>query len=509
MFVLSITSVRSKLLIAFFTAVFSLLLVQVASAADVILSPASGSYNTNQTFTVAVVADPKGDKINAVEAALSFDTSALSVVSISKTGSAFSLWTTEPEYSNTAGTISFGGGSPTPFSARSTLVTITFRAKAAGAGSVSFTEASALAADGLGTDVIGATPGASFTVAETAAPEPVQQSPTPTQTEDQGITPAADNAAIAFGDPPRAPEVGSQSFLDPELWYNTVEGYFSWQLPFDVSAVAVDIATSSEHVPKTVYDPPIEEFAVSRKNLVDGIQYLSVRFQNQVGWGAVTNRLVKIDTTAPEPFSINIQAGNKATAFPLVTFSAKDAVSGIARYQLFVAEREPVEVTPEEAELGYLLGELEDGTYTVRVVAYDMAGNSTEATVPVLITAGWTKPTETQETSSLWNFFSPVNLLVSFLFLVIIFLLSYIFVERKRHRKVEERLRKETKEIQDQMEKIFSALRDEIYDQVQMITKRPRLSKKEQEAVEGLNQALEVSETLIEKEIGDVQKILK
>jgi hypothetical protein len=72
-----------------------------------------------------------------------------------------------------------------------------------------------------------------------------------------------------------------------------------------------------------------------------------------------------------------------------------------------------------------------------------------------------------------------------------------------------EKLRRETREIQDQMEKIFSALRDEIYDQINLITKRPRLSKKEKEAVEGLNQALEVSETLIEKEINDVKSILK
>ena len=53
------------------------------------------------------------------------------------------------------------------------------------------------------------------------------------------------------------------------------------------------------------------------------------------------------------------------------------------------------------------------------------------------------------------------------------------------------------------MEKIFSALRDEIYDQINTITKRKRLSKNEKEAVEGLTQALEVSETLIEKEIND------
>jgi hypothetical protein len=86
---------------------------------------------------------------------------------------------------------------------------------------------------------------------------------------------------------------------------------------------------------------------------------------------------------------------------------------------------------------------------------------------------------------------------------------GYLIFERKQYAKKEERLRKETREVQDQMEKIFSALRDEIYDQINNITKRPRLSAKEKEAVEGLNQALEVSETLIEKEINDVKKILK
>jgi hypothetical protein len=51
------------------------------------------------------------------------------------------------------------------------------------------------------------------------------------------------------------------------------------------------------------------------------------------------------------------------------------------------------------------------------------------------------------------------------------------------------------------MEKIFSALRDEIYDQINLITKRKKLSAREKEAVEKLTQALEVSETLIEKEV--------
>jgi len=478
---------------------------ELAQAANLQISPASGSYSAGQTFTATIQVDPAGDSVNAVEANLTFDKTVLSVVNVSKTGSVFSLWTTEPTFSNTAGTISFGGGSPTPFSTRSTLMTVTFRTLSAGSGSVAFGEASALAADGRGTDVLQGKTGASFAVAAATTPTPVEPEPKPEPEPENEDT----NAALAFGDPPRAPEVGSVTFLDPEVWYNKVDGVFTWELPFDVNAVAVEIATSSENTPTEIIDPPVEEFVVNKENLVDGIQYLSVQFKNQVGWGAVTNRKIQIDTTAPEAFAILKQEGTTASSFPLLKFEAKDVTSGIDHYELVIADKEPIVVTPDEAKLGYLLKELEDGTYTVKVTAYDKAGNSTQSTTPVLITAGWVKPLETVEEVSFWSFLTGTNILIALLVLIVIIQFGYLIFERKQYNKKEERLRKETREIQDQMEKIFSALRDEIYDQVNNITKRPRLSAKEKEAVEGLNQALEVSETLIEKEINDVKKILK
>lgn len=478
----------------------------VAQAADVIVAPATGSFSAGQTFTAIIQVNPDGDSINAVEAEMSFDTSALSVVSVSKTGSVFSLWPVEPTFSNTAGTISFGGGHTAPITSRSNLLSVTFRTKTAGAGAVSFTSASVLAADGLGTNVIDGKVGANYTV--TAAATTPDPEPTPTPTEDPAES-EGDNAAIAFGDPPRAPEVGSTAFLDPDVWYSNTEGIFTWELPFDVSEVAAEIATSSEHEPSEVFDPPVEEFIVSSENISDGVQYLSVQFRNQVGWGAVTNRKIQIDTTPPEAFPIKVQASNSTTGFPLLVFEAKDATSGIESYEVFVADKEPFEITPDEAKLGYLLKDLEDGTYTVRIIASDLAGNETESSVPVLITAGWIKEVEIVEERSFWSFVTGTNLLILFLIIIIFLLVTYIFYERKQWSHQEEKLRKETREIQDQMEKIFSALRDEIHDQIVTITKRPRLSKKEREAVEGLNQALEVSETLIEKEISDVKKILK
>jgi hypothetical protein len=495
---------------SFLFAVFFLCSITSALAADLTLIPSTGSYNVGQTFTATVRAVPSGNNVNAVEATLAFNPSILSVVSISKEGSVFSLWTTEPTFSNTAGTIQFGGGSPTPFTTTSNIVTITFRAVAEGAAAVSVTNASILAADGRGTDVFRTGISANYTVAAASTPQtPPPTTPTPTP-----ATPETDDEqAIIFGDPPRAPEVGSQTFMDPDLWYRETNGVFTWTLPFDVNVVAIEISNDPENKPESntsaIIDPPVDEFVISPELVSDGIQYFSINFKNQVGWGAVTNRKLKIDTTSPEPFAITVQAGTSPDSFPLLRFEAKDVTSGIDYYEMTIANNEPIRVTPDEARLGYLLKELEDGTYTVRVVAVDFAGNKRESSVAVLITAGWVKPIQEIEEKTFWDFLTPINLFIFFLIVIIILQILYFWYEHKQLKEREEKLRRETREIQDQMEKIFSALRDEIYDQINMITKRKRLSAKEKEAVEVLTQALEVSETLIEKEINDVKSVLK
>ncbi|KXK00213.1 MAG: hypothetical protein UZ19_OD1000128 [Parcubacteria bacterium OLB19] len=498
-----ITFLLCSLLFIFFVS-------SVAEAATLQLNPGSGSYSSGQTFTTNVRVQPDGKSINAVEATLKFDPSVITVVSISKTGSAFTLWTVEPTFSNSAGTVTFGGGSQTPFSSASNLFSITWRATKVGSASVSFSNASVLLNDGQGTDVYQSSAPASFTIGEAT----VTPTPTPVaEVEEEKPKKPETEEAIVFGDPPRAPEVGSQVFLDSEVWYNTTEGIFNWTLPFDVNAVAIEIATSSENQPelnkKAILEPPIDEFRVTKDLIGDGIQYLSIKFKNQVGWGAVLNRKIQIDTTPPEQFEVVVRTGTTPSSFPMIVFEANDKTSGIDYYELTIADKEPIRVTPDEAKLGYLLKELEDGTYTVKVVAYDKAGNIRESTKAVLITAGWVKPVEIEEEKSFWSFLTATNIFIFFLITIIILQFIYIWYERKQIKIKEDKLRRETREVQDQMEKIFSALRDEIYDQINMITKRKRLSKNEKDAVEGLNQALEVSETLIEKEINDVKAILK
>ncbi len=507
-----ITAITIAVIAAALFVVFALaLFVPTAHAAETLVSPATGTYTKGQTFTATMRVNPQGKSVNAVEATLTFDTSKLQVVSVSKTGSVFSLWTTEPTFSNTQGTIQFGGGSPTPFTAQSTRGVVTFRANGEGDAAVDWKSASVLAADGLGTDVFSGSVKGTYTIgAGTATPPPETPEPTDEPVEELDTEPEESNdTTIAFGDPPRAPEVGSKTFLDPDTWYATTTGLFTWDLPFDVSDLFMEIATSATNTPTKRVDPPVAEILLTDKELKDGVQYLSIQFKNQVGMGAITNRKIMVDVTPPMPFTINVRAGNSTSSFPTLHFEAKDPTSGIDYYELTIADREPVTVTPDEARLGFLLSQLEDGTYTVRVKAYDKAGNVIESSTPLLITAGWTKPKEGEGGSSFWSIFSLRNFILVSLFFAVIGLIGYIIYLRKQFTKKEGRLRKETKEIQDQMEKIFSALRDEIYDQVNAITKKPRLSRQEREAVENLSSALEVSETLIEKEITDVQKILR
>ena len=486
-----------------------------AYSATLQLSPSTGSYSSGQTFTAAVRVVPAGQNVNAVEATLKYDPSVLTVVSVNKNGSAFSLWTVEPTFSNTAGTITFGGGSTAPFSATSNLINVTFRTVKEGTGAVSFSSASVLVADGRGTDVYQPSTAASFVIAAGTTPTPPPETPPTTTLSPTIPKPQTEQSeeALIFGDPPRGPEIGSTVFIDPEVWYKLTEGVFTWTIPFDVNALAIEIATSSANVPSdneaSVLIPPIDEFRITKDIVADGVQYLSIQYKNQVGWGGVLNRKLQIDTTAPEPFEVVVKTGTTQSSFPLITFEAKDKTSGISYYEMTFDGNEPIRVTPDEGKIGYLLKDLEDGTYTVKVLAYDLAGNIRESSKAVLITAGWIKPAEVLEESSFWDFFTPTNLLIILLVIVIILQTIFVWYERKILRQKEDKLRRETREIQDQMEKIFSALRDEIYDQVNMITKRKRLSKNEKEAVEGLNQALEVSETLIEKEINDVKSILK
>lgn len=486
---LSITTIsRSTKLFLALLAVFFLIPTAFSFAAEVKVEPATGTYALGQTFTIEVQVAPGGDSVNAVEASLQFDPAILSVVTINKEKSEFSRWTTEPTYSNSLGTINFGGVGTTPFTSFSNLVSITFRALAPGSGGLSVVDASVFATDGLRTDVYSGAVPATFTVNSSA-------SSSDTDLEEDVV------------DIVDVPEAVSTEFADQEVWYSVTEGVFAWTPPAGTEAVAVEITDMLDNKPnnnpEAIYETPISEFSVTSDLLSEGAQYFSLRFRDEDGWGEVLNHKILIDTIAPESFTVMLDSNN-ASGYPTLRFEAVDFTSGIAGYEIAVPGKESVILTVADAKSGYLFQEIEDGRYNVAVTAFDRAGNVKVSNIDVEVTA---VPHDTSE--SMGTFPNIPNLSLYLLVTIVILLLIHSYFERKHMQMKEAKLRKETHEVQEQTEKIFSALRDEIYEQINTISKRKRLSKAEKEAVDGLNQAIQVSETLIAKEVNDVKKVLK
>ena len=233
-----------------------------------------------------------GVGINAAEGALKFDNSYLSVSSVAKSGSIFTLWTTNngdgPGFSNANGTITFGGGSPGAYKgAAGSIFSITFSPKKAGTVDVTFTSGIVLAADGLGTNVFSGFGQGKYVIAEAAAQTPTAAKPTATTT-----------TTVTNGILPPLPEISSPSHPDENIWYSNNNPEFDWKLLSDLTSVGFGITDDPLSDPAKSTEGVVE--TKKFENIKDGLQYFSLKFQNKVGWGPVAHRKFMVDVTPPE-----------------------------------------------------------------------------------------------------------------------------------------------------------------------------------------------------------------
>lgn len=291
-----------------------------------------------------------------------------------------------------------------------------------------------------------------------------------------------------------------------DVWYSQKDLTFSWQLPNDVTAVAAELFDESGKEPIQSFRPPIDSFTVPADQLTEGQHYLSVQFRNQEKWGMFSEIFIKIDATPPEPFSITFKPISGVTDAVGVVFDAKDSLSGLAYYDLQIDGQSPQIVSREEGLMGTIVYLSAGEALNITVRAYDKAGNFTE-TSSVIFGGSPSVGSLDQQSSSLMNT-DPVYFLAGILAAMMLLMFGYMIFERQRYANSIEDLKVETDEIQDRLLRVFSALREEIYDQINNINSKKRLSKGEKSAIDSLNQALVVSESLVEREIKDVKKLL-
>ncbi len=315
----------------------------------------------------------------------------------------------------------------------------------------------------------------------------------------------------------RAPEVeptdlliiDSPIYTDTEAWYSNVNGLFTFHWPSAAVSAAIAVVTNPDTHPEdqegSLFATPPDAFVLDSTLLHNGVQYLSVSYQDDEGdWSNPLLRKIKIDLLPPEQFAVTMVPRSEVHDVPMLRYQTTDTQSGVAYYEMRIADSEPVRVDPDKAQSGYELSLERGRIQSVRVLAVDVAGNKRESTTVLLFDGN----------STLKNHRSiviPTEVYGIIGILLVLLIVGSLYFHKKhtRMKAREEMLRHEVLQIKDQMEKIFSALRDEVYEQINKITKRKKLSAKEAEAVEALTQSLSVSKSLIEKEVTDVQKVLE
>jgi len=319
-------------------------------------SPSSGTNLVGSTFDVSILLNTKGQSVSAIDLNVKFPADKLRIVRPSSDRSLLSIWLEPPTYSNAAGTMSFVGVVPNGITTEAGLIsTITFEAIATGTATVEIqASSSALANDGLGTEVLSGFGRATFTL----TPKPLE-----------GVNVYSDTHA--FGD----------------QWYNNSTVNLTLEKPEGVTDFSYDFDNKPFTVPDN--EPDTAESIVSLTDVADGVWYFHVKARKDEVWGSPTHILVRVDTQPPaqfKPLSEVLFSGDQAKVF--VSFFTTDEHSGIDHYEVGIlaadrsADESPVFV---QTESPYQLPSVLGKHFRVVVRAFDRAGNVTDEQINITV----------------------------------------------------------------------------------------------------------------------------
>lgn len=332
-----------------------------AASASLYFSPASRSVDVGNTFTVAIYVSSPTESMNAAAGTISFPDDKLQVTSISKTGSLFSLWAQEPSFSNSAGTVSFEGVVLNPgFTGNAgKILSVTFRARAAGSAVVRFSTASVLANDGQGTNILATMGSAQFEIGNTG----------PVAPEGSTVTEVINT--------PKATLINSPTHPDSTKWYATRNASFTWNVPQGTTGVRTLANQSASGLPTTLNVPPVSTREIN--DLADGMWYFHLQLRNESGWGGVAHQRFQIDTQKPEKMEISqIMGENPNLPRAMFRVDALDKTSGIDRFEISI-DNATTSVWKDAGEHRYETPALAPGRHVIVMKAIDKAGNSTSA----------------------------------------------------------------------------------------------------------------------------------
>lgn len=395
-------------------------------ASDLSFSPASHTYKVGDHISVDVVVENNTQAINAVSGSVSFSSDTLSVSSINKNSSILKYWTTDPSYSNGAGTVHFEGVIPNPgFSGgRASVLTINFVAKAVGSANVAFTAGSVLANDGLATELVSALNQANYTIGEGSS----QSVPTPVI------------GSIEI------PVITSPTNPDQAMWYNNNNPVFNWVVPSGIDAIRLVYDSKPNSIPTKIYTPALATKTL--ESVADGSYFFHAQFKKGKKWGDVAHYGFQIDTVPPVPFTATVAYNDSK---PFITFGTTDALSGMDHYEVSIDGGIPSMVGALESGVPYALTENIPGQHVVTITAFDKASNKTSTNISVLFVGK--APVTTDKTTV-------ILLIILTLFILVGAVILWYSIIRFRIFKL--RVKRELEYLSESIEDDFITLKDHI-----------------------------------------------
>jgi len=385
---------------------------QTASASALLLSSSTGTHLVDSTFDISIILDTQGKSVNAVDVDLRFPADMLQLVSPKTNLSVISIWTSQPQFNNQTGRIRLQGGIPGGVNLRNALIsTVTFRVKSVGTAILRFgDESKVLLNDGLGTDDLSKRGDAIFTL----------------------LLP-----------PPGGPIVVSDTHPDQSVWYRDSTVALKWSNKEAVQGYSYilngDPASTIDDTSEGVRE------SISYSSLSDGQHYFHIKALRDGLWGGRTHFSIKIDSTPPAVFPIDILPASHTTSRdPIIKFSTTDSHSGLQHYELKMVPLKPsaegTAVGDEslfiETESPYIAPKLGIGPYDVIVRAYDNAGNFQEVVERLTITDNLFGSISA-EGVFLFGFLVSWAWLITILILIIVALAGVMIGVRRWHRNLD------------------------------------------------------------------------
>jgi len=343
---------KATLVIAF--GVLGLTIPQSSFAQSISITPSAVNQPVGKSFSLKLIVSSPNQAVNAFSGTVSFPKDKLQVVSLSKTDSIVNVWVTEPSFSNDLGTVSFEGIALNPGFTGSLgkILTINLKSIARGDATVTVSDASVLANDGSGTNVLKEIQPSLVLVGATTAPVP--------DVSDQANT---------IGQV----KITSLTHPNERKWYPDRTAKLTWTIPKGATASFLSLDRDAKDTPQKKYSPAIDSKEVA--DIEDGTWYFHLAFEGAGGKSSISTYRLNVDTTAPSSFSIKeLPRTDKADPKVRFAFSATDEVSGIDHYEVSIDSGNIV-TWRDPGDGIFETDALSPGQHTISVKAYDEAGN--------------------------------------------------------------------------------------------------------------------------------------